>query len=137
MPTHLLDTSVFSQPLRKTPVQFALDRWSHHGDANLVACTVCEGEVLFGIEKNASEKLAALYASTLQHRLNILQICSGVAGTYAKLRAESEKRGQQIADNDLWIASVAHHHNLIVATLNVSDFSRIHGLTIEDWSQPL
>lgn len=36
---------------------------------------------------------------------------------------------------DMLIAATAKTHNLIVATLNVRDFEKVNGLTVEDWSQ--
>lgn len=47
--THLLDTSVYSQPIRKKPVQAAMDRWQAVGDTAVVSSVICEAEVLFGI----------------------------------------------------------------------------------------
>ena len=38
---------------------------------------------------------------------------------------------------DLQIAAVALVHDLTLVTGNVNEFSRVHGLRVEDWSLPL
>lgn len=39
-----------------------------------------------------------------------------------------------IRANDLFIASIARAHNLTVATGNDDEFSRVPGLSIENWT---
>ena len=133
--THLLDTSVFSQPIKRNPVKAALDRWDALGDARTVISAICEAEVRFGLHKQGSPSLLAAFEVRLKHRLPILPVDSAVADTYARLRTECERNGKSVADMDLLIAATAKAHNLIVATLNVRDFGKIPGLTVEDWSQ--
>jgi len=134
--THLLDTSIYSQPLKRNPRLSALKRWDALGDARVVVSSICEAEILFGIEKNAAMKQAAAFETTLRGRLTILPICSNVARAYAQLRADCESKGQTIGDLDLLIAATAHAHGLTVATLNLRHFGMIDGITVEDWSQP-
>lgn len=132
--THLLDTSVYSQPLRRAPHAAAMNRWANLGDSSLVICTICEAEVLFGIEKSRATRQAKLFQTALQNRLQILPICSATAANYAQFRADCEHKGRMVADMDLLIAAAAHTHNLIVATLNLRHFGMIDGLRVEDWS---
>lgn len=134
--THLLDTSVYSQPIKRSAHPVVESRWRTLGDDSLAISAICEAEVLFGIEKHGSTRLQNAYDSTLRGRLPLLQIDADVAATYARLRAECERSGQRVADMDLLIAATAKTHGLIVATLNVSDFNRIPGITFEDWSVP-
>jgi predicted nucleic acid-binding protein len=79
---------------------------------------------------------AGLFQAVLQNRLQIIPICSKIAGSCAKLRADCESKGRAVADMDLLIAAAAHAHNLTVATLNLRHFGMIEGLTVEDWSKP-
>jgi predicted nucleic acid-binding protein len=138
--SHLLDTSVYSQPIRKTPHPEVMKRWQLLGDTSLVTCSICEAEVLFGIQKerrkNSSTKIGTRYDTLLKGRLDILPVDAAVAAVYADLRCECEARGQIVPAMDLLIASVAMANNLVIATLNVADFQNIKGITIEDWSQP-
>jgi tRNA(fMet)-specific endonuclease VapC len=47
-----------------------------------------------------------------------------------------KKRGQMIGANDLFIASHARSLGLILVTNNTSDFGRVKGLALENWTLP-
>jgi len=136
--THLLDTSVYSQFLRPKPVQTALDRWQHHGDAVLAISSICEAEVLYGIALNPpnAAALQLRYDNFLRQRLTQLVVDGDVAATFATLKAACKQRGPLVPEMDLLIAATALTHNLVVATLNHRHFKLCQGLTVEDWSQP-
>ena len=135
--THPLDTSVCSQPISKQPHPDVMKRWQTLGDTALVTSAICEAEILFGIRKNNSTKLAASYETILKGRYDALPVDSAVAAAYAELRADCESRGAHVADMDLLIAATAKANNLILATLNTNDFHAIKGITVEDWAIPL
>jgi tRNA(fMet)-specific endonuclease VapC len=139
--THLLDTSVYSQPIRKTPVQTALNRWEAVGDTAVVSSVICEAEVLFGIRKekrmNSGTKIGERYDALLKGKCDLLPVDETVAEAYAEIRDDLQSRGKQVKPMDLLIAATAKANNLIVATLNVKDFEIVNGITVEDWSQPL
>lgn len=135
--THLLDTSVYSQPIKKQPHAEVIKRWQTVGDTAIVTSAICEAEILFGLFKNNSVNMTKLYDTLLKGRYDSLPVDSNVAAIYAELRKECEKNGTQVGDMDLLIAATAKANNLIVATLNTKDFVVIAGITVEDWSQPL
>ena len=53
---------------------------------------------------------------------------------YAKEKARLKIKGKILDDFDLLIGSTAIFNNLILVTKNVSDFERIEGISIEDWT---
>ena len=55
------------------------------------------------------------------------------ADAYALVRFKLERVGRPIGERDLLIASIALSRGLTVVTHNVSEFSRVSGLTSEDW----
>lgn len=134
--THLLDTSVYSQPVRRTRHPVVAARWQALDAAAVVVSAVCEAELLYGLQKNGSPQMRETYDTILKGRFPVLPVDSDVAATYADLRTECERRGITIAGMDLLIAATAMKHGLIVATLNISHFAAIPGLSVEDWSQP-
>jgi predicted nucleic acid-binding protein len=138
--THLLDTSVYSQPIRRTPVRMAMERWETVGDTAVSTSIICEAEVLYGIHnekrRNSSTKIHERYAALLKGKCDLLPVDQAVAEAYAELRTACEKNGTCVADMDLLIAATAKANNLIVATLNTNDFQVIAGITVEDWSAP-
>ena len=139
--THLLDTSVYSQPIKKKPVQAAMDRWQAVGDTAVVSSVICEAEVLFGIRnekrRNSDTKIGDTYDTLLKGKCDLLPVDYAVAEAYAEMRDDLQSRGKPVAHMDLLIAATAKANNLIVATLNTNDFHVIQGITVEDWSKPL
>jgi len=110
MPTHLLDTSVYSQPLRPKPNSEVMRRWQLHTDAALVTSIICQAEVLFGIRKKGSTRLQQEYERLLKGRIPVLPIDPAVADAYAELRTDCERRSTPVSDMDLLIAATAKAH---------------------------
>lgn len=52
---------------------------------------------------------------------------------YGEIRSVVETTGKPIGANDLLIAAHALSEELILVTDNVSEFSRVDGLKIENW----
>jgi tRNA(fMet)-specific endonuclease VapC len=52
---------------------------------------------------------------------------------YAKIRAMLEAAGNPIGPNDLLIAAHARALGLTLVTHNLAEFSRVAGLTLENW----
>ena len=57
------------------------------------------------------------------------------ATIFGRIRAELASLGTPIDPDDLQIASIVQVHNLILVTHNISEFSRVNGLQIEDWEE--
>ena len=55
---------------------------------------------------------------------------------YARIRAGLERQGTPIGGNDLWIAAQALALGAVLVTDNVREFSRVPGLTVENWLSP-
>jgi len=53
---------------------------------------------------------------------------------YAEIRANLEVIGQSIGPNDLFIAATARAAGAILVTTDESEFRRVPGLTVENWS---
>ncbi|MEO7798139.1 MAG: type II toxin-antitoxin system VapC family toxin [Opitutaceae bacterium] len=134
--SHLLDTSVYSQPVRRAMHPGVAVRWPFLDSGSAAISAICEAEVLYGLRKFGSPQMRATYGSILQGRFFVLPVNQDVAATYADLRFECERAGITVEALDLLIAATAKTHGLIVATLNVGHFSVIPGLTVEDWSLP-
>lgn len=131
--THLLDTSVYSQPIKKKPLESVTDHWESIGDKNLCISIFCETEILQGLEMKNSDNLWNAYNSILKDSLPIIDFTMEAAKVYAKLQANCIKAGKTHPVFDLLIASTAIVNNLILATCNYKDFADIPGLITEDW----
>src|SRR5579872_5117087 len=58
------------------------------------------------------------------------------ARIYGQIRHALRAAGQAIGLNNTMIAAIGLVHNLIVVTHNTSEFSRVPGLSLEDWQIP-
>jgi predicted nucleic acid-binding protein len=132
--THLLDTSVFCQPIRKNPLTSVEERWRSLGDESLCVSVICVAEVLQGLHLKNSKKLWQAYRRILRSRLPVLTVSEKVGESYAYLAAGCMRKGEPRSPLDLLIAATARAHGLTIATCNFSDFTGIEGITVEDWS---
>ncbi len=135
MPSHLIDTSVYCQPIKPKPLRAVEQRWRDLGDEALAISAICEAELLYGLELKQSDRLRAQYDQLLKDRLQLLPVDSAVVVTFSKIKAACRKKGIAASDFDLLIAATAKTHSLVLATLNVRHFIGIEGLAVEDWSQ--
>lgn len=53
---------------------------------------------------------------------------------FGAIRAELERRGETIGNNDLWIAAHAQAAGLTLVTNNEREFRRVPGLKVENWA---
>jgi predicted nucleic acid-binding protein len=135
--SHLLDTSVYCQPIKPRPLESVRQRWTALGDEALAISAICEAEVLYGLELKRSARLSALYDGLLKGRLRVLAVDSGVARHFASLKAWAKVNGRVVSDFDLLVAATARGHDLTLATLNIRHFRGLPDLTVEDWSSAL
>lgn len=134
--SYLLDTSVYCQPIKPRPLESVRHRWSALGDESLAISSICDAEVLYGLELKKSQKLDALYQGLLEGRLRVLPVDSGVAKHFASMKAWAKANGRAPSDLDLLVAATARAHNLTLATLNIRHFLGFPNLAVENWSQP-
>src|SRR5204863_5623216 len=130
--SHLLDTSIYSQPLKPRPLPAVETRWTALGDDALAISAICEAELLYGLELKKSDGLNRLFDALLKERLRVLPVDSGVARHFASLKAWAKARGRALSDFDLMIAATARAHNLSLATLNIRHFQGLPNLLVED-----
>ena len=93
-----------------------------------------EHELRYGIACNPNLRLRPV----LERMLTMLQkvmVDSDIAATAALVRADLRRQGQPIGPYDLLIAATALTHHLTVVTHNTREFSRVSGLSLQDWQQ--
>jgi tRNA(fMet)-specific endonuclease VapC len=134
-PRYLLDTSVFSQPLRRNPIVTALQRWADAGDAHCCVSAVVVAEVEYGLHYESSDLRWKKYRALIEERLQVVEMERDVWQFFSQAKARQRKAGAIVSDLDLMIAATAMVHDMTVATLNGADFSRVQGLRWEDWGE--
>ncbi|HKJ90299.1 MAG TPA: type II toxin-antitoxin system VapC family toxin [Oceanipulchritudo sp.] len=132
-PSHLLDTSVCSQPLKGHPSESALDHWDRLGEAAATS-EACLGEIEWGLHKLASERRWTGYREDILPSVQVLAVDRETWSHFARMKARQEALGHPVPDLDLLIAASAVQHGLILSTLDTNHFALIEGLRWEDWS---
>jgi tRNA(fMet)-specific endonuclease VapC len=130
---YLLDTNTCVQFLRygtASPVAAKLAA-VNPGDVGL--CSVVVAELLFGALRSQQtvKNLADVQAFTSS--FHSLPFDDRAAAEYATVRADLTAKGTPIGPNDLMIAAIALANGLTLVTHNTVEFSRVVGLTLEDW----
>ena len=102
---------------------------------DLTICSVVVGELIYGAEHSSPPHQANNRKRVEQLRQQFVSVSFDdfAAEQYGKARAYLAALGTPIGPNDLMIAAIALAHRLILVTHNTSEFSRVPGLTIEDW----
>lgn len=133
--SHLLDTSVLSQPIKDKPLPGVLDRWNDLREDALCTSAVCLAEVLQGLRDRESSKYWRRYRELLENQYPVLPFDASVADTFSILAADMHRQGKPRPTLDLMIAATACRHGLVLATLNTRDFIGIPGLVLEEWGE--
>ncbi len=132
-PRFLLDTNICIYIRRKKPEEVLRRfRTLKQGEAALSVITF--GELVYGAEKSAQRTAALELLRQLAQVLPVLGLPETAADAYGTMRAELERKGQMIGNNDLWIAAHAKAARLTLVTNNEREFRRVRGLKVENWA---
>lgn len=129
---YMLDTNICIYVLKNRS-----DRLRHKFKAikNLCISSVTYAELCFGIENGDDTVKKARWEQfdLFIQRLPIEPWDEDAARHYGFIRALLKKQGQQIANNDLLIASHARSMNAVLVTNNPREFNRVPDLSLENW----
>ena len=128
---YLLDTNVISDLVRN-PNGVAAASLDRVGDDSVFTSIIVAGELRFGARKKGSAPLTDRVERALK-RIRVASLDQPADRYYAEIRYELLRRGQPIGTNDFLIAAHALATESILVTANVSEFSRVPGLHIENW----
>lgn len=126
----MLDTNIVSAIVRD-PRGKVLQKLLDVGEENVFISIITHGEIWYGVKKNWSEELAAK-VSAVTRRLYVAPLSLPADQRYADVRL-ALRQGQNIGQNDLWIAAHALALDSVLVTNNESEFSRVPGLKVENW----
>jgi len=133
---YLLDTTAVSELIREHPKLDQRVALLTAADQLCIFTTV-RGEILFGVERlPLGRRRDELYAKavTMLAKLRCEAIIPGMGDVFAKLKAQCERDGTSLGDNDLWIAAATIALGARLITQD-RDFARVRGLDVEDWTR--
>ena len=129
---YLLDSNTCIQFLngRSAPIE---RRLMGTKPSEIKLCSVVKAELWYGAERSTKAaavrtKLTAFFAP-----YDSLPFDDLAAVEYGRIRGQLAEAGAPIGPNDLMIAAITRGRGLTLVTHNTREFSRIRGLSIEDW----
>jgi tRNA(fMet)-specific endonuclease VapC len=126
----LPDTNAVSAYMRGDNKKLVLKMQEHFGELRLSVIVLAERE--FGVTKGISAN-ARLQLAKLARTLPVETFTRDDCTHYAAIRHDLESRGLGIGPMDTLIAAQALRLGATVVTRNVSEFSRVSGLKVENW----
>jgi predicted nucleic acid-binding protein len=131
---YLFDTDTISHLLIKNPPSGLIKKVAAVPSDQQFTSAITVGEMIYGAYRSTRpdfflEKLDRL----VWPNITILPFDEAAARAYGPLRARLERAGTPVSEPDLRIASIALNRQLTLITGNIRHFSRIPGLSIENW----
>ena len=125
-----LDTNIVSYYLRQQGE--VVGRLQSTSPERVVLPSFVVYELNYGMRKcGTQESLAAL--SRFVRTVSVIDFDAEAADHAARIRVELEAAGAPIGSADVVIAATARRHGCTLVTHNTREFSRVSGLTLEDW----
>ena len=124
----LLDTNIITAWLKgEKPVADKIDKAKE-----IYIPIIVIGELYYGAlySTHVQKNIADIKLITATY--NVLLIDEAVALAYGNIKAALRKKGKPIPENDIWIAAIAHYHELVVATRD-KHFKEIDSIKIKSW----
>ena len=128
---YLLDTSILSHLIRQ-PQGIVAARIAEVGEANVLTSVIVACELRYGAAKRGARRLTRQIEAVLG-AMTIRPLESDVERVYASIRVALEKKGTPIGAHDMLIAAHARAIDAVCVTDNVSEFTRVPALKVENW----
>jgi tRNA(fMet)-specific endonuclease VapC len=130
---YLLDANIVIYIRQKRP-EAVLRRFGRIRPGEAAMSVIAYGELIYGAMKSSQRETALDRLRELSHVLPALPMPEKAAETYGFIRADLERRGEMIGNNDLWIAAHALALGLTLITNNEREFRRVRGLKVQNWA---
>jgi tRNA(fMet)-specific endonuclease VapC len=132
--THLLDTNSCVDHLRRGPASNVTAKLGAAVPGSIVLCSVVVAELLYGAHRSVRQAQNLTQVRGFCSNFRSIAFDELAAEEYGWIRAHLAGLGTPIGPNDLLIASIAIANGRTLVTNNTSEFSRVPGLKLEDWT---
>lgn len=133
MAVYMLDTDISSYIMKRTH-DAILSRLQKVAVSDVCISAITHAEVMYGVEVSPRRQKDQAALNEFLRYVAVLDYPAAAALDYATIRADLKARGTMIGGNDLLIAAHARCLGLTLVTNNTREFSRVHGLKIENWT---
>lgn len=129
---YLLDTNACIQHL-KSPNSLITRKLATLFPTDIAVCSVTKAELFYGAMRSSNPTEALRGQQEFLGLFVSLPFDDQAGLIQGRIRAQLAAAGTPIGPYDLQIAAIALAHSLMLVTHNVREFSRVQGLTLEDW----
>jgi tRNA(fMet)-specific endonuclease VapC len=133
---YLLDSNVWISLIRGTSPVLAAKYRAMAPTADIRVCSVVVAELWYGCARSAKPAANRAALQALIAPYPSLPFDDAAAELFATIRQHLESLGQVIGPYDMQIAAIALANGCTLVTHNTAGFSRVSGLTLEDWQVP-
>jgi tRNA(fMet)-specific endonuclease VapC len=132
--TYLLDTCVISDFVKGLPA--TLKRIKEMSPDLITVSAISRMEIEYGLNLNPerARKIVPIIQAFLAS-IRVLPFGETDAQAAGTIRATLQRQGNPIGSYDVLIAGTAVARGLTLVTSNTGEFSRVGGLSIEDWRE--
>jgi tRNA(fMet)-specific endonuclease VapC len=124
----LLDTNIISALLKgDTAIADGIDN-----ALQVFIPVIVIGELYYGAQYSTQIEQNLSNIHRLIEAYEILKVDEDTAEIYGTIKSLLRKKGKPIPENDIWIAAIAHQHNLTLITRD-KHFSEIENLDLISW----
>jgi tRNA(fMet)-specific endonuclease VapC len=103
------------------------------GPSVIAVSSITLAELWFGSARSQRPQRTRAEQDIALAPFRVLDFDAAAAGRYAAIRAHLADQGRPIGDRDVMIAAIALANRMTVVTSNMSEFTRVPGLKVEDW----
>lgn len=129
---YMLDTNLCIYIIKKNPPEI-FEKFETIAVGEISISSVTLSELTYGVAKSSFSKKNSAALEEFVLPLEILAYDESAAHHYGPIRADLERKGTPIGSLDLMIAAHARSRDITLVTHNLSEFSRIPDLKVENW----
>jgi tRNA(fMet)-specific endonuclease VapC len=131
---YLLDTNTCIAAMRNSPL--VVQRMAADSPGDCAVSTITGYELYTGVAKCANPAKERSKVDLLLAVLSELPFDADAAREAARIRATLESQGSRIGPYDVLLAGHAIATGLTLVTDNTGEFTRVAGLSVENWKVP-
>jgi len=129
---YMLDTDICIYLIKKKSEKL-IEKICSFNEQEICISSITMSELYYGAEKSNNPETNKITLMLFLSALSVLDFDAEASKSYGFVRAELEKKGTPIGPLDTMIASHALAAKCVLVTNNISEFSRIEELSVENW----
>lgn len=131
--SYLIDTDILIYSKKGNPI---VNEWlQKNKNIPMSVSVITLGELIYGAHKSQHPQRSMITVNHIRNIFPIIELDQGIIEVFGDIKAKQEKKGECLADMDLLIAATALYMNMTLVTNNIKHFSKIDGLSLENWAK--